>query len=201
MTLSRLSPFLATCLSLCIAQTALAETIVHHDGGVVQVFFEPVTPDSKKVRGVIAFDNEPGWKSYWRDPGSSGIPPQINIMIDGQSTEPELHFPVPQWVSDDYGGFIGYVGQTNVPFEIAIEPPLKADATINLDLFAGICREVCIPIAGHLSTKLPHASAGMTSIDQLRIQRSFDALPSSTHPGVRDVRAQQKADGRVVVTL
>lgn len=192
---------LAACLSLCLPQIALAETIVEHDGGVVQVFFEPVTPDTKTVRGVIAFDNEPGWKSYWRDPGSSGIPPQINIMIEGQPAQPELFFPVPQWVHDDYGGFIGYIGQTNVPFEITVDQPLRADTTVNLDLFAGICREVCIPIAGQLTATLPRASATQTSLAQVRVQNSFDALPSGNHPGVRDVHAIQKADGTVIVTL
>lgn len=196
-----LVPILSASIIASITPVAQAETISEHDGGTVHVFFAPVSQDSKSVRGVVAFDNEPGWKSYWRDPGSSGIPPQINIMIEGRPAEAELHFPLPQWQSDDYGGFIGYVGQTNVPFEIALEEPLKASTPVSVSLFAGICKDVCIPITGQLSTMLPLASTSMTSLEQLRIDRSFEELPNPDHPEVDDIGAVQKDDGSVVVTL
>lgn len=192
----------ALCAFICSQSSiAFAEMIAEHDGGTVSVYFAPVEQDSKTVRGVVSFDNEPGWKSYWQDPGTSGIPPQINFMVEARPVKSVLHYPMPQWMTDDYGGFIGYVGQTDVPFEVYLDAPLAADTPINVNLFAGVCRDVCIPVTGHFSTVVPQSSTTMTSIEQLRVNRSFERLPATQHPAISHVSARHGKDGAIIVAI
>src|SRR5260370_39446012 len=45
--------------------------------------------------GGIAFQLEPGWKTYWRDPGDSGVPPRLDLSQSGKiRTGPRL-WPAP----------------------------------------------------------------------------------------------------------
>src|SRR3954463_6145126 len=34
--------------------------------------------------GGIAFQLQPGWKTYWRSPGDSGVPPRLDFLQNGE---------------------------------------------------------------------------------------------------------------------
>src|SRR3954463_5490943 len=34
--------------------------------------------------GGIAFQLQPGWKTYWRTPGDSGVPPRLDFLQNGE---------------------------------------------------------------------------------------------------------------------
>ena len=86
----------------------------------------------------------PGWKTYWRAPGASGIPPQFDWTGSENVAEAHVHWPTPD-VFENFGiRSIGYHDELLVPVEIE---PVDAERPISLELslFYGICEEVCIP--------------------------------------------------------
>lgn len=60
-------------------------------GGKVRVIIEDAKPDGE-VRGALQIDLNPGWKTYWRNPGDAGVPPQLSIEGD---TFARIDFPAP----------------------------------------------------------------------------------------------------------
>ena len=43
--------------------------------------------------GVLDIDLKPGWKTYWRDPGDAGVPPQLDVSASTNVAGAELRFP------------------------------------------------------------------------------------------------------------
>ena len=85
---------------------------------------------------------KPGWHTYWRYPGASGIAPEFDFGASrGVKTSPAI-FPAPFFFDDGVGGFYGYEGETGFVFRV----DAQGAATVKLKAFLGVCREVCIPI-------------------------------------------------------
>lgn len=111
-------------------------------GGKARVLahLDPVT---NKVSGVVEVRLEEGWSTYWRYPGSSGIPPLFDFSKSVAFTSKEVAFPAPQLITQPFGSYAGYKKKVMFPFEG--ELLATSGAKINLDLLIGVCSEVCIP--------------------------------------------------------
>ena len=58
---------------------------------------------------------QPGWKTYWRQPGSAGgIPPQVSWQGSANLGTATLLFPAPKRMVDQTGATIGYKGNVVV---------------------------------------------------------------------------------------
>ena len=94
----------------------------------------------------LKLDLASGWKTYWRSPGELGIAPKIHWVELANASNPQVHFPEPRLITDNYSevSIIGYID--NVIFPITVDV-IDADHPVfvsgSLDL--GICRDVCIP--------------------------------------------------------
>ncbi len=119
-------------------------------GGKVRLLAH-LDPATNKVAGVIEVKLEEGWSTYWRYPGSSGIPPRFDFSKSLAYTSDQVKFPVPQLITQDYGTYAGYKEKVMFPFEG--ELLATGSAEINLDLLIGVCSEVCIPATAKLNIK------------------------------------------------
>ncbi len=146
------------------------------DGGNVRIVTEPYTRGADIVRGIIDIDLLPGWKTYWRDPGSGGIPPsiQVNNMAVVRSTH--IDFPVPNWISSKYGSFAGYDEPVQLPFTLRTNGP-ATEQNIEARVFIGICKDICIP--AFTDFKVPLIEANGSSISALVVANAFDTLPKA----------------------
>src|SRR5215467_8607250 len=62
--------------------------------------------------GGIAFQLQPGWKTYWRTPGDSGVPPRFDFSKSDNVETVTVMWPAPQKFDDGAGGHsIGYHDQ------------------------------------------------------------------------------------------
>ncbi len=91
---------------------------------------------------LVTLDQD--WKTYWRNPGESGIPPQITTVSAENLAELTTDYPLPKRYSDESGEAIGY--HDEVLFPLRLKPkdfskPLK----IKLEAFFGVCQQVCTP--------------------------------------------------------
>lgn len=94
----------------------------------------------------------PGWKTYWRMPGDSGIPPQFEWPAE---TAVEVFYPTPSRFQDASGETIGY--HDDVVFPVRVPVNAASTLQLTLDLFLGVCREVCIPAQGQAKLTLSQA--------------------------------------------
>ena len=86
---------------------------------------------------------QPGWKTYWRNPGEAGIPPAIKVIGDNLASF-IVDAPLPLRIIDESGEAIGY--HDEVLFPIRIMPKdLNAPLSIKLSSFFGVCAKVCTP--------------------------------------------------------
>lgn len=111
-------------------------------GGKARVLAH-LDPATNKVSGVVEVRLEEGWSTYWRYPGSSGIPPLFDFSKSVAFAFKEVAFPAPQLIIQPYGSYAGYKKKVMFPFEGDLLA--TSGAKINLDLLIGVCSEVCIP--------------------------------------------------------
>ena len=85
----------------------------------------------------------PGWKTYWRAPGESGIPPQFDWTGSQNIADAIFHWPKPEVFDLNGLRTIGYKGELVLPIElrpVVADAPMLAKAQIDL----GVCDEICI---------------------------------------------------------
>ena len=110
----------------------------------------------------------PGWKTYWRAPGDSGIPPQFDWSGSQNVASVRIHWPRPTVFHINGLQQIGYHDQMVLPIEVTpVDPgsPMVLQARVDL----GVCKEICVPASVDLHANLSGNGAGDPAIrDALR---------------------------------
>jgi DsbC/DsbD-like thiol-disulfide interchange protein len=97
------------------------------------------------LRTGIEIRLQPGWKTYWRYPGDSGVPPRFDFAQSDNVAQASVLWPAPQRFADGGGGnSIGYAGSIILPVRIVPRDAAKP-VTIRLSLDYAICEKLCIP--------------------------------------------------------
>ena len=118
-----------------------------------------------------------GWKTYWRMPGDSGIPPQFNWSASENVANVEVLWPAPQRFNDRGGETVGYKHRVVFPLRIV---PTKdaAEVKLELSLFFGVCEVVCIPGNAELSAssgRADPAAAALIAAFAAKVPRKVEA--------------------------
>ncbi|MCL7997930.1 hypothetical protein M8994_06710 [Brucella sp. 21LCYQ03] len=158
-------------------------------GGKVRIILEE-TGKNGELRGALQIDLNPGWKTYWRNPGDAGVPPQFNLD-GGVSARIEFPAPVSLGTGDESG--IGYKHPISLPVTFTVNPGterLKGNA------FLGVCQNICIPVQAEFdfplnaktSEQSPQAIAASTIVET-----AFDRLPlpATTEFGVKSAKRHE----------
>jgi thiol:disulfide interchange protein/DsbC/DsbD-like thiol-disulfide interchange protein len=106
---------------------------------------------------ALRLEMEPGWHTYWLNPGSSGTPTAIQWTLpEGFSAGPIL-WPTPHRF--DLPPLVSYAYEDEVVLPVEITPPadLKPGRTIRLTAKASwlVCKEICLPGKAALELELP----------------------------------------------
>lgn len=134
------------------AMTAWAES----EGGRVRLVALP--PDSEgKISAALQIEPAPGWITYWREPGDSGIPPQVSITPDSNVTLVGVAYPVPKHIEAGSLRDFGYDGPVTFPLDLALTAG-DAEPRFNAQVFIGLCKNICIPFQADFSLTLPKAA-------------------------------------------
>jgi DsbC/DsbD-like thiol-disulfide interchange protein len=88
-----------------------------------------------------------GWKTYWRYPGDSGVPPRFDFSKSTNVKSVAVRWPAPHRFTDENGASIGYKGGVLLPLDIVPADP-KQPVTLRLTLEYAICEKLCIPAVG-----------------------------------------------------
>src|SRR5256885_4286423 len=69
----------------------------------------PARADDQAIyRAGMEIRLAPGWKTYWRYPGDSGIPPRFDFSKSRNVKSITVHWPAPQRLPEEGGISIGY---------------------------------------------------------------------------------------------
>src|SRR5450755_3683867 len=76
--------------------------------------------------GGIAFQLQPGWHTYWRSPGDSGVPPRFDFSKSDNVEAVAVLYPAPQKFDDGAGGTsLGYTHKIVLPLRITAKDANK----------------------------------------------------------------------------
>jgi DsbC/DsbD-like thiol-disulfide interchange protein len=98
-------------------------------------------------RAGIEIRLAPGWKTYWRYPGDSGIPPRFDFSHSKNVKSVTVRYPAPHRLTDESGTSIGYKHGVVFPLDIV---PQNAAQPVMLAVKAdyAVCEKICIPAEG-----------------------------------------------------
>ncbi len=151
-TLPRLSiPFVMLLSSAAMAHAAMSDW-VDNQGGRMRLV--ALAPDAEgHIRAALQIEPEPGWITYWREPGQGGIPPQITPAPGSGVTLEKTGYPIPKPISVGPIQEIGYDAPVTLPLDLRVTG--KAPEKLELNAFIGLCKDICIPFQADLSVPLP----------------------------------------------
>src|SRR5580698_833779 len=96
--------------------------------------------------GGIAFQLQPGWKTYWRTPGDSGVPPRFDFSKSENIEAVTVLWPAPMKFDDGAGGHsMGYHNLVVLPLRIVTKNADKP-VTLHADISYAVCDKLCIPV-------------------------------------------------------
>src|SRR4249919_2540367 len=85
----------------------------------------------------------PGWKTYWRYPGDSGVPPRFDFAGSTNVQEATVRWPTPHRFADGGGQSIGYAGNVVLPVQVQAKDSTKP-VTLRLKIEYAICEKLCV---------------------------------------------------------
>ncbi|MCK1546082.1 cytochrome C biogenesis protein [Bradyrhizobium sp. 179] len=150
--------------------------------------------------GGIAFQLQPGWKTYWRVPGDSGVPPRFDFSKSDNVEAVTVMWPAPLKFDDGAGGHsIGYRDQIVLPLRIvakAADKPVTLRAEINY----AVCEKLCIPV----ETRAELGFNSVASTEDANLRAALDTVPKPANigdPNPLTIRDVKREGNKVVVDV
>ena len=114
--------------------------------------------------GGIEIQLQPGWKTYWRTPGDSGVPPRFDFSKSTNVESVTPLFPAPKKFDDGAGG-ISYGYHKHVIFPLRIVPknpnePVQLRAAISY----AVCEKLCLPVEAEAELAFTSAASALDSL-------------------------------------
>jgi DsbC/DsbD-like thiol-disulfide interchange protein len=149
--------------------------------------------------GGIAFQLQPGWHTYWRNPGDSGVPPRFDFAKSENIEAVTILWPAPVKFEDGSGGTsLGYQKQVVLPLRIVVKNADKP-VTLRAEINYAVCEKLCIPVEANAEL----AFTSVASTEDGALSAALDTVPKPATIGdpnpltIRDV----KRDGKTGVLV
>jgi DsbC/DsbD-like thiol-disulfide interchange protein len=125
-----------------------------------------------------------GWKTYWRYPGDSGIPPRFDFTRSRNVKSVTLHYPAPRRLTDESGTSIGYKHEVVFPLEVVPQDAAKP-VELALGIDYAVCEKLCVPADGKAELTID----GKGGEQDARIAQSEALVPRPAKLGVNGALA------------
>lgn len=150
--------------------------------------------------GALQIEPKPGWITYWREPGDSGIPPELKLSSDSTVELTGMEFPVPKRIDNGPVRDIGYDGPVTIPLRLEGLPG-SSGTILTAHAFIGLCQNICIPFQAELSLTLPEASEPLDAFVVGEARRQLPETASGDFRVEAAVRSQKNDALTVTLTL
>jgi DsbC/DsbD-like thiol-disulfide interchange protein len=148
--------------------------------------------------GGLALRLDSGWKTYWRTPGDSGVPPRFDFSGSDNVASVTVLWPAPAKFPDGAGGTsFGYRNEVVLPLRIT---PVKPDKPVVLraEINYAVCEKLCVPV----DAKAEISFANDASSEDGALMTALAAVPQPARvgdPGALTIREVRREGGQVVV--
>lgn len=148
-----------------------------------------------KLSGAVEIRLGEGFKTYWKNPGDSGVPPLFDFSASTGVRAMSVRYPFPGAFDDGAGGTaFGYKHIVLFPFEA--EADAGADLRLKLDF--AVCSTLCIPLAAEVSLKLDGAAPARRE-DAEALSRARAQLPALLE--AQGAKVERRGESDFLVTL
>ncbi|MGB3338842.1 MAG: protein-disulfide reductase DsbD domain-containing protein [Devosia sp.] len=111
-------------------------------------------------------------KTYWRIPGDTGLPTELDFAGSAGVLSHQILWPYPtRHETEDYLDYV-YFGPTVLPVELTVEPGAPS---IELSAILGVCSDICVPAQARFSLDLTDAEPDRPN--GLRIRQALAMTP------------------------
>jgi DsbC/DsbD-like thiol-disulfide interchange protein len=146
--------------------------------------------------GGIALQLKPGWHTYWRTPGDSGVPPRFDFAKSDNVEAVTVLWPAPKKFDDGAGGTsLGYLDQVVLPLRIVAKNADKP-VTLRADVNYAVCEKLCIPVQANLELTFN----SVASTEDSALFSALDTVPKPANVGdpnpltIRDVKREGRSE-------
>ncbi len=139
----------------------------------------------------LQLQHAPGWHSYWKNPGDSGLPTELRWNLPTGARAGEAAWPTPRKFRLGELANYGYEGQVLLPVPITVTPAFEGQelkATLHASWL--VCRQECIPEEGRFELRI--AAEGSTAAYAAAFEAAAKAAPRELAPG----RSQIQPEGQ-----
>ncbi|MGA0998228.1 MAG: protein-disulfide reductase DsbD family protein [Litorivicinaceae bacterium] len=128
-----------------------------------QVTARVISPVESVVPGEtlwfgLSLEIADGWNTYWKNAGSTGLPPTLELS-DGQTEiQPELLFPAAKtkpFGEDTSLLTYGYMEEVLHPFQVTVPESVSGQWSLTGEARWLVCQDICIPESQVVSLSLP----------------------------------------------
>lgn len=184
------APALLMGLALTVPMDARAGDVAETQGATLRLIRGAT--DSGVAHLGLEIAMKPGWHTYWRYPGDSGVPPEIALAPGDAAKSLTVAYPAPQRFGSPGDETIGYDGDVILPLSVQFASP-DQPTTLAISARLGICHDICLPVDETLSVAIDPASA--PSPDDLTQLKAAEArVPKPVESGAPHSVASLKID-------
>ena len=169
------------CASTGLAAIASQSPWVATSNSKVRLVSGTVDLDGKKtLLAGVQLRMDEGWKTYWTNPGDSGVPPSFDWSGSKNLKHAELLYPAPHRFVDANGTAIGY--DDEVVFPVKLTPEREGEPIeLKLAFDYGLCKNLCIPNDVSLALELA-ADAASHRGDGAVLESFLARVPKASAP-------------------
>ncbi len=147
---------------------------------------------AESLRAGIEIKMQPGWHTYWRYPGDSGVPPRFSFAGSDNVATVKVLFPAPHAFTDEAGTTIGYKGNVILPLRVV---PRQKDkpVTLRAKIDYAVCEKLCVPVEAKIDLTIPPTGGA----DNAGLDAAEARVPKPVTAAAAGLTAKRASDDKV----
>lgn len=197
--------FSAVLIGLCLWLAAFSSASAQMRSENIEVSLVPMSawaaPGSTAVVAVRQ-DIDPGWHTYWRNPGDSGGPTELTWALPSGFSAGEIIWPLPE--RQPLQGLMNYGYSDHVYLPVPVDVPADAapgsTVRVSVDVLSMVCSDqMCVPDerTAVLDLRIDEGAAPLDPAHGAEISRIVATAP---RPGDLQARVTRR-DGTLVLSV
>lgn len=129
---------------------------------------------------------EPGWHTYWTNPGGAGAPPRFLYNTTSAATVGEAQWPQHEVIPEDQWAVNGYKDEVGIIVPVTITDTATVGEEVLIELKASwlVCEEICVPQKAALELRVPVSNFSQKNSEmETEVARWKERVPGASRQG------------------
>jgi len=157
-----------------------------------------VQPGLEFLLGV-QLSMQPGWHTYWRNPGDSGAPIKLSWQVPEGIAIDQIGWPIPERIA--YGPLtnLGYHDKVVIPFKVVVGQSFDgSQLTLRLNGKWLVCADICIPESAAVALTLP--GSPVVSPDRA-VKRLLESVVNELPRAIEGISSARLVDHQLTINV